>query len=105
MPGAARAGEDILTEYPPLGGLAVAYLVQQLPRRCRQRLDVIGRLLGGRARLAPDASAKVNVSPAHGENFATPRASQQQQTEDVGDVLIGMRRQRRGQPVSSSPDR
>src|SRR5262245_4139332 len=39
-------------------GLLLAYLVQQLPRRCRQWCHMVAALLGGRARLGPDAFAE-----------------------------------------------
>src|SRR5262249_55007789 len=48
--------------------------------------------------LRPDARAEFDVIPAHAEYFAAPSAGQQQQSDGVGSLPVGMLGQRLGQP-------
>ena len=77
--------------------------LQQPDRRLRQRRDVFGFLLGGRAGFAPDAAVEIEVGPAHRQHLAAPCAGQQQQANALADWLVGMRVSAAVSRASSSP--
>src|SRR6516225_3052089 len=51
---------------------------------------MIALLLGRMGGLAPGSGAEVDILPLHRQHFGLARASQQQQPENVGRLLVGV---------------